>query len=81
LKPVGADSCRNRDTDIARVAVQTQRQFWTPPDIDMSGKYGMSYDEGMARETWRNIVGWPDYAVADRGRVILLKWGKVLVMI
>jgi len=28
------------DGHIARVALECQRQFWSPPDIDVSGKYG-----------------------------------------
>ena len=28
------------DGYLARIAVECQRRFWTPPDIDASGKYG-----------------------------------------
>jgi hypothetical protein len=28
------------DGYLARVALEVQRKFWTPPDIDVSGKYG-----------------------------------------
>ena len=28
------------DGYLARVAVEVQRQFWTPPDLDVTGKYG-----------------------------------------
>ena len=28
------------DGHIARVALEIQRRFWCPPDIDTSGKYG-----------------------------------------
>lgn len=28
------------DGHIARVALETQKQFWSPPAIDATGKYG-----------------------------------------
>jgi hypothetical protein len=28
------------DGYLARVALEVQRKFWTPPDIDVAGKYG-----------------------------------------
>jgi hypothetical protein len=31
----------------------------------------------MPDEIWKQVVGWPDYAVSDRGRVSSFKRGRI----